>query len=445
MAEQTTAPKPIEEMSSDELRAELEEARVPVPEDTNKPGLVALARVLREGGFPVVLEEGAIERSRSLPAVRAHEAMVVRAEVSPAEVEAQREKIKQVMDAVMKKGVHYGEIPGVNKPTLLKPGAEVLAVTFRLAPSYQSEKIFHEDGHLTVVSKARLTHIPSGLVIAEGEGLCSSREKKYAYRGEGRTCPSCGAAGTIKKSKFPPRENDYPGASRSDPPGWYCYAKVGGCSANFAADDPAIVEQSADKVANPDLPDSWNTVLKMADKRALVAAILNGTAASDIFTQDVEDGPSGAAGDPYGDAEPQTEGPAGQSAERPAETSRWIAPASWAELGERLQSVLGAHEARYWSQQALEVAVGEPDFSALTDEQKADGWQLLLRVLRNLDTAEGIGDLAFHPEHREVVQRAFAAELDGAVLAGPPWALTGAEAEAGTPSRESVVAEEPTS
>lgn len=32
-----------------------------------------------------------------------------------------------------------------------------------------------------------------------------------------------------------------------------------------------------------------NTVLKMADKRALVAAVLNATAASDIFTQDLED------------------------------------------------------------------------------------------------------------------------------------------------------------
>ncbi|MGA1847246.1 hypothetical protein [Deferribacter abyssi] len=32
-----------------------------------------------------------------------------------------------------------------------------------------------------------------------------------------------------------------------------------------------------------------NTILKMASKRALIAAVLNGTAASDIFTQDVED------------------------------------------------------------------------------------------------------------------------------------------------------------
>jgi hypothetical protein len=40
---------------------------------------------------------------------------------------------------------------------------------------------------------------------------------------------------------------------------------------------------------NDDLADSYNTVLKMANKRALVAGILNVTAASDVFTQDLED------------------------------------------------------------------------------------------------------------------------------------------------------------
>ena len=33
----------------------------------------------------------------------------------------------------------------------------------------------------------------------------------------------------------------------------------------------------------------YNTVLKMAKKRALVDAVLTATAASDIFTQDLED------------------------------------------------------------------------------------------------------------------------------------------------------------
>jgi hypothetical protein len=43
------------------------------------------------------------------------------------------------------------------------------------------------------------------------------------------------------------------------------------------------------KVANDQLADTYNTVLKMAKKRSHVDAVLTATAAGDIFTQDVED------------------------------------------------------------------------------------------------------------------------------------------------------------
>jgi hypothetical protein len=232
----------------------------------------------------VVDADEVIEVVDQLPAVRAANAMVVRDEISVADVVAQREKIEQVMAAVMKPGVHYGTVPGVSKPTLLKPGAEVLAVTFRLGAFYESEK--HYDGpHLTVEAKCLLRHIPSGMSIAEGEGLCTTREKKYAWRQGERVCPECGEA-TIFKSKRDPE--------------WYCWAKKGGCGAKFTLDDERITGQDTKKVENPDLPDTWNTVLKMANKRALIAAILNGTAASDVFTQDVEDMPDGQKRDPDG-------------------------------------------------------------------------------------------------------------------------------------------------
>lgn len=216
------------------------------------------------------------EQTTHLPAVRAHEAIVTRDEITVDDVVAQRDKIKAVMERVMRDGAHYGRIPGVDKPTLFKAGAEVLNTTFRLAPSYLSERIFHEDGHLTVVAKCVLSHAPSGIVLGEGEGLCSSREDKYASRNAKRVCPTCGAEAIIKGKE------QYGG-------GWLCWKKQGGCGAKFADGDRAIESQEVGKVANESLPDTWNTVLKMADKRALVAAVLNCTAASDIFTQDVED------------------------------------------------------------------------------------------------------------------------------------------------------------
>jgi predicted RNA-binding Zn-ribbon protein involved in translation (DUF1610 family) len=161
-------------------------------------------------------------------------------------------------------------------------------VALRLAPDYESEKHFDGD-HLTVFAKCILRHIPTGLVIAAGEGLCTSKERKYGVRKAMRVCPECGEP-QIRRSKFPPKPSDstYIEGGENEP-GWYCWKKEGGCGANYVSDDSRITGQPEGEIPNPDLPDTWNTVLKMADKRALVAAVLNGTAASDVFTQDVED------------------------------------------------------------------------------------------------------------------------------------------------------------
>lgn len=230
-----------------------------------------------------VISEEDIEAGQHLPAVRAAEAMVARGEITVEDLVAQRDKVQQVMDTVMKVDIHYGKIPGVSKPSLWKPGAELCCSLFRLAPEYQSEKIFHDDGHLTVISLCTLKHAPTGIELGQGEGLCTTKESRYAFRNAQQTCPECGNA-TIFKSKHPPR--DMPSA----PPGFFCWKTKGGCGANYAHDDARITEQATGKQPNPDLSDQWNTVLKMAAKRALVAAVLVCTGASDIFTQDVEDG-----------------------------------------------------------------------------------------------------------------------------------------------------------
>jgi nitrite reductase/ring-hydroxylating ferredoxin subunit len=184
-------------------------------------------------------------------------------------------KIQSVMAQVMKEGEHYGTIPGTQKPTLLKPGAEKLLLTFRFDPEYESTKTY-DGAHLTIDSKCTLYHIPSGQRMGSGEGMCSTKESKYAYRKGARLCPECGQDAIIKGRA------EYGG-------GWVCFAKKGGCGAKWKDGAAAIEGQSVDRVPNPDLADCYNTVKKIANKRALVAAVLNVTAASDIFTQDLED------------------------------------------------------------------------------------------------------------------------------------------------------------
>ncbi len=192
------------------------------------------------------------------------------------DVRAQVNLIQQIMQEVMKKDEHYGVIPGTGKkPSLLKAGAEKLCLTFRLDPQYEITER-HEGTHLYVTSKCTLYHIPSGQRYGSGMGSCSTREAKYAYRSEARKCPACGFEAIIKGKE------EYGG-------GWVCFKKKGGCGAKYDDADKAITEQASGRVPNEDLADQYNTVLKMANKRSLVAAVLNATAASDIFTQDIED------------------------------------------------------------------------------------------------------------------------------------------------------------
>jgi hypothetical protein len=167
-------------------------------------------------------------------------------------IRAQVNLVQEVMKAVMKDGTHYGTIPGTPKPSLWKPGAEVLAATFRIAVSYKIEDLSTPDAcryRVTAIG----THQTSGIVMGEGMGECSSGEGKYKWR----------KASSKKEFEAMPEDRRRVQYGKS-----------------------YDVEQVRTEPA-----DLANTILKMACKRAQVAMILNVTAASDCFTQDIEDLP----------------------------------------------------------------------------------------------------------------------------------------------------------
>lgn len=156
--------------------------------------------------------------------------------------------VQEVMRAVMKPNVHYGVIPGTDKPTLYKPGAEVLCMAFRIADSYDIEDL---SDALTVRYRVTCigTHQVSSGVLGAGMGEASSGEEKYkwrkAYDEEFEATPE--NLRRIKKGKYTTKQ------IRTEP------------------------------------ADLANTILKMANKRAKMAMVLNVTAASDCFAQDLED------------------------------------------------------------------------------------------------------------------------------------------------------------
>jgi hypothetical protein len=182
--------------------------------------------------------------------------------------------IQQVMDKVMKEGDHYGKIPGTNKPTLLKPGAEKLCLTFRLDPHYEIIREIRDKDWIAYTVKCALIHIPSNQQIASGVGSCNSRETKYRYR-------------FIEESTGQSLPKEYWKAKEAN--NSKEMKRILGEGNRAAKIDGVWVIAKSQKVENDNPWDLDNTIIKMACKRALVAATLNATAASDIFTQDLED------------------------------------------------------------------------------------------------------------------------------------------------------------
>jgi len=329
---------------------------------------------------------------QAMLAVRERSAVATRDELSVDDLLAQVAKLDQVVERAMHEGVHYGKVPGTDRPTLLKPGAERLCVVFRLAPTYPDDRLkltWHEDGHFTVVATCVLRHIPTDLVVGEGLGLCSSLEKKYRWRTLQRRCPECGEP-QIRKSKRDPE--------------WYCWKKEGGCGATFPLDSDAgrqIEAQETGKTENPDVADTYNTVLKMAAKRALIAATLNGTAASDKFTQDVDDSDETPfeAGDAEAAAGPP--GPRGITAQLAALEVFVLDARPW--VKEAVESFYSdVAELREWA-----------DLPATVRDDAGRKLDAAIEFLQASKSAEG------EEAQQALARQAFAKAFDGLVVEGP--------------------------
>lgn len=89
--------------------------------------------------------------------------------------------LKKFVDELMTPGIDYGIVPGVEKPTLLKPGAEKLCDVFgfskRIEVTNRLEDWYH--GVFNYEVKVILICKRTGIVESEGVGSCNSRESRY--------------------------------------------------------------------------------------------------------------------------------------------------------------------------------------------------------------------------------------------------------------------------
>ena len=161
---------------------------------------------------------------------------------SVSDIRKRTHAIQEIMRGVMKEGTHYGTIPGTPKPSLWKAGAEVIAMTFRLAPMLESRITADDmDSEWNYSAPKRDGSIVTGTCVGffEVEATCT-------------------IIGTTGESH-----------SR-------CSARCNNREAKYRSLQVYEIR---------------NTILKMAEKRAFVSAVLMATGASDIFTQDIEDFP----------------------------------------------------------------------------------------------------------------------------------------------------------
>lgn len=198
--------------------------------------------------------------------------------LSVSEILSQKALIQDAMRSAMQDGQHFGKIPGCgDKPTLLQPGAQTILLLFRMNPDYTVEVVDMERAHREYRVKCSLTNT-SGQFIGAGVGSCSTMEGKWRFR----VAP--------KKLTDKPVPKGYWDMRKADPKG--AQALLGGNGFSAKKNDSGewmIAEGTSEKVEHDNPADYYNTCLKMAKKRALVDATLTRTAASDIFTQDIED------------------------------------------------------------------------------------------------------------------------------------------------------------
>lgn len=227
------------------------------------------------------------------------------------EIVSQNQAIIDLKSQVFQPNIDFGPpYPGSDKPTLLKPGAEKIASLFGLRPNYIERSMVErwdlDDPLFHYRYECQLIDIASGMVVGSGIGSCNSREDKYGWRwvSEAAVPPQYDKSklrargGKISEFAFAIDAAETGGKYGKPAEYWQKFQdaiqngtarKFKKLTAKGSEYDAFEIDALEYRVPNDDVFSLVNTLDKMAQKRALIAAILVATGASAFFTQDVED------------------------------------------------------------------------------------------------------------------------------------------------------------
>lgn len=195
------------------------------------------------------------EVSENLPVLSQQRPVaLLRPIAQPTDLLRQQDETRGLITKILKPGRDFGEIPGVEKASLLKPGAERICIAFGTFPRFRilSQEIDH-DREVPWVKRRK---------VFEGKG------RARVFKGwEEEKGVSYGLYRYVVECEIVARELGI---------------VVGSCVGSCSTMESKYVDRPRD---------SENTVLQMAEKRAHVAATRITFGLSDQFTQDVEDNP----------------------------------------------------------------------------------------------------------------------------------------------------------
>jgi hypothetical protein len=179
--------------------------------------------------------------------------------VTPESAKALDDQLRACMKAVLREGTDYGHIPGTNgdEKSLWRPGAQKMLQWFRLECTCDRIEVERDDEGLkhgityrAEVGRGLKTATP--VILATCEGTADYDEKKFYKTAEQvQRDAETAERRFAEKDKRPPRPTRWQG----------------------------LPEYRAD----------WNALMKRAQKRAIVGAVVDATAAGGIFTDREED------------------------------------------------------------------------------------------------------------------------------------------------------------
>jgi hypothetical protein len=186
------------------------------------------------------------------PPVR-HSLRVLRPVAAPADLIRSQNEMREFIEQALEKDKDYGVIPGVKKPTLLKPGAEKVTLGFGcVATPHILEREIDHDRAVRWFKQKKVWN--------------NAHQNDRTFRWEKEEGESIGLYRYVVQVDIVDQDGVVRGSG------------IGSCS--------SMESKYVDRPR-----DSENTILKMATKRAHVAAVLGTFGLSEQFTQDVEEMP----------------------------------------------------------------------------------------------------------------------------------------------------------